>query len=243
MAEIEQAFADHPHDVAAILIEPIQGEGGDNHFRPQFFAELRRLADDNEALLVFDEVQTGFGATGRFWAYEHFGVVPDLVAFGKKSQVCGVMAGERVDEVPDNVFHKSSRINSTWGGNLVDMVRCTKYLEVIEHGSPGRARGAHGGAFLDGLRELAERHPAVLERPRPRPLRRLHAARPGGAQRRAPGSLGARPRHPAVVAALDPLSPLPDGDRGGDRPCARPARRRAGGAGRGGGGGGAGGPR
>ncbi|MEM7234084.1 MAG: aminotransferase class III-fold pyridoxal phosphate-dependent enzyme, partial [Planctomycetota bacterium] len=122
--EIEAAFADHRHDIAGIVIEPIQGEGGDNHFRPEFFVELRRLADEHEALLIFDEVQTGFGITGTMWAFEHF-VTPDVISFGKKAQVCGVAAGPRLHEVEDNVFRLSSRINSTWGGGLVDMVRCT----------------------------------------------------------------------------------------------------------------------
>ena len=156
--QMERAFAENPHDIAAILIEPIQGEGGDNHFRPEFFRELRRLADEHEALLIYDEVQTGFGLTGKMWAYEHHGVAPDILVFGKKTQVCGIMASKRVDEVPENVFHKSSRINSTWGGNLVDMVRCAKYLEVIERdGLVGHA-ACMGERLVNGLVDLAERH-------------------------------------------------------------------------------------
>jgi L-lysine 6-transaminase len=68
-------------------MEPIQGEGGDNHFRPEFFKELRRLADEHEFLLIFDEVQCGFGTTGKWWSFEHFGVHPDIFSFGKKTQV------------------------------------------------------------------------------------------------------------------------------------------------------------
>ena len=158
IAQMEQAFADHPHDIAGILIEPIQGEGGDSHFRPEFFQALRRLADEQEALLLFDEVQTGFGITGKMWAYEHYGVVPDVIAFGKKSQVCGIMATDRVDSVPDNVFHTSSRINSTWGGNLVDMVRCAKYLEVIDRDNLVDNAAAMGKRFLDGITDLVSRH-------------------------------------------------------------------------------------
>ena len=160
-ADIEKAFADNPDDVAAIIIEPIQGEGGDNHFRPEFFHGLRRLADEHEALLIFDEIQTGFGLTGKMWAYEHFGIVPDIVAFGKKTQVCGIMATERVDEVDNNVFHNSSRINSTWGGNLVDMVRCKKYLEVIREDRLIDNAAAMGERLLGGLQDLAGRHPMV----------------------------------------------------------------------------------
>ncbi|MCB0937630.1 MAG: aminotransferase class III-fold pyridoxal phosphate-dependent enzyme, partial [Mycobacterium sp.] len=81
---------------------------------------------------IADEVQTGCGITGTAWAYQQLGFAPDIVAFGKKTQVCGVMAGRRVDEVADNVFTVSSRINSTWGGNLVDMVRSRRILEVVE---------------------------------------------------------------------------------------------------------------
>ena len=119
-------------DIAAIIIEPIQGEGGDNHFRGEWLQTLRRICDENEMLLIFDEVQCGMGATGRNWCCEHFGVLPDLMAFGKKAQVCGVMAGPRLDEVKDNCFRVPSRINSTWGGNFTDMVRSTHFLQIIE---------------------------------------------------------------------------------------------------------------
>src|SRR5690606_8476733 len=90
--------------------------------------------DENEALLVYDEVQTGVGLTGKFWCHEHFGerARPDIIAFGKKMQVCGILAGPRVDEIETNVFRVSSRINSTWGGSLADMVRSTKFLQIIE---------------------------------------------------------------------------------------------------------------
>ncbi len=132
LRQARAAFEAHPHDIACFIIEPIQGEGGDRHFRPEFFAAMRRLCDEYDALLIADEVQTGCGITGSAWAYQQLGFTPDIVAFGKKTQVCGVMAGGRVDEVADNVFTVSSRINSTWGGNLVDMVRSRRILEVIE---------------------------------------------------------------------------------------------------------------
>lgn len=161
VAEVEAAFAQHPHDIAAIIIEPIQGEGGDNHFRPELFAALRRLADQHDCLLIFDEVQTGVGITGRMWAYQHFGVSPDLLAFGKKAQVCGIMASERVDLVPDNVFHTPGRINSTWGGNLTDMVRAVKYLEVIHDERLVENAGRMGARLLAGLEEVGGNHGTV----------------------------------------------------------------------------------
>jgi L-lysine 6-transaminase len=152
VAAIRKAFAERGDDIACIVIEPIQAEGGDNHFRPEFLRSLRSLADDHDALLVFDEVQTGMGITGSMWFHQQSDVRPDLLAFGKKTQVCGVIAGGRIDEEPENVFRLSSRINSTWGGNLVDMVRCQRYLEIIEEedlmGNAQRV-GAHLRAGLE----------------------------------------------------------------------------------------------
>ena len=131
--QIKSAVAENPDEIAALIIEPIQGEGGDNHFRGEFFQELRTLADEHEFMLIYDEVQTGVGVTGKMWAHQLFNssARPDIIAFGKKMQICGIFAGERVDEVENNVFHESSRLNSTWGGNVVDMVRITLYMEII----------------------------------------------------------------------------------------------------------------
>jgi L-lysine 6-transaminase len=130
LAAIERAFEERPNRIAAILIEPIQGEGGDGHFRAEFLKTLRRLADEREALLIFDEVQCGGGVTGSWWAHDHAGLRPDLICFAKKLQVGGFLASTRIDDV-DNVFKVPSRISSTWGGALVDMVRSTRILEVI----------------------------------------------------------------------------------------------------------------
>ncbi len=161
IAQIKRAFADHPDDIAAILLEPIQGEGGDNHFRPEYHQELRRIADEYEAMLIYDEVQAGFGLTGKFWAHEHYGVKADMVAFGKKSQVCGFICGPRVDEVQDNVFHVSSRLNSTWGGTLVDMVRCQRYLEIMAEERLVENATARGAELLSGLEALAKEFPST----------------------------------------------------------------------------------
>lgn len=170
LRQARAAFEAHPHDIACFIAEPIQGEGGDRHFRPEFFAAMRELCDEFDALLIFDEVQTGCGITGTAWAYQQLGVMPDVVSFGKKTQVCGVMAGRRVDEVADNVFAVSSRINSTWGGNLVDMVRSRRILEVIERdGLLDNARDM-GAYLLDELRVLATRFPGVVVDPRGRGL-------------------------------------------------------------------------
>jgi L-lysine 6-transaminase len=166
VAEIEAAFARERDDICAILIEPIQGEGGDNHFRPEFLRELRRLADEHEAFLIFDEVQTGLGMTGKMWAFQNFGVVPDAISFGKKMQLAGACVGRRVDEVPDNVFKVPSRINSTWGGNLVDMVRVTRILEIIDEESLVEQAARVGKHLVTGLQRLGENHPQFLSNPR-----------------------------------------------------------------------------
>jgi L-lysine 6-transaminase len=132
LTEIELAIKKNLDDIAVIIIEPIQAEGGDNFFRKEFFTKLREIADKNEILLMFDEVQTGFGLTGKFWAYEHY-VEPDIISFGRKAQVCGIMVSDRIDDIDDNVFKVSSRINSTWGANFVDMVRSKFILDVIKN--------------------------------------------------------------------------------------------------------------
>ncbi|WP_413666426.1 L-lysine 6-transaminase [Mucilaginibacter sp. Mucisp86] len=163
VAQIRKAFEDNKDDICAIIIEPVQSEGGDNHVRREFLEKLRELADEYEALLVYDEVQTGVGLTGKFWCHEHFGekARPDIIAFGKKMQVCGILAGRRIDEVEDNVFKVSSRINSTWGGSLVDMVRSSKIMEIIEEDNLCDNAAVMGEYLQNGLGEIAERHPVV----------------------------------------------------------------------------------
>jgi len=149
--EIDAAFAGNPDDIAAIIVEPIQAEGGDNHFRPQFLQALQAKAHEHAAFFVLDEVQTGIGITGRMWAHEHFGLKPDAVAFGKKAQVCGCLVGPRVDDEPENVFRVSSRISSTWGGGLTDMVRSARYLEIVEEDSLVENARVVGERLLAGL--------------------------------------------------------------------------------------------
>ncbi|HUP21567.1 MAG TPA: L-lysine 6-transaminase [Thermoanaerobaculia bacterium] len=159
--QIQQALVEHRHDVAAILLEPIQAEGGDNHFRPEFLRRLREIADQEDVLLIFDEVQTGFGTTGKWWCFEHFGIEPDIVAFGKKTQVCGIAASRRLDEV-ESVFQVSGRINSTWGGSLVDMVRCRIIVETMERDGLVENAARVGQVLLGELRALEGEMPHRL---------------------------------------------------------------------------------
>ena len=170
LAQVKQALVDNRDDVAALIIEPIQAEGGDNHFRPEFLVALRQLCDENDMLFICDEVQTGIGLTGRMWGFQTVGVTPDLFAFGKKMQVCGFASNERIFDEPENVFHVSSRINSTWGGNLVDMVRARKYLEIIEEEDlVGNARTV-GEFLMSRLQELAAEFPGKMGNVRGRGL-------------------------------------------------------------------------
>ena len=163
--EIYAAIKNNPDDIALIIIEPIQGEGGDNFFRKDFFEKLREIADENEILLMMDEVQTGIGLTGKMWAHEHF-VEPDIVAFGKKVQVCGIMVNDRIDDISENVFKKSSRINSTWGGNLTDMVRSRKYFEIIEEENLVENARVMGNYLLENLLEIQNEFPELVSQAR-----------------------------------------------------------------------------
>ena len=169
LSQINDAIRQNKDDIAAIIIEPIQGEGGDNHFRKEFFVELRAIADENDIMLIFDEVQTGVGLTGKMWVYEYF-VEPDMIVFGKKTQVCGFMCSKRIDEVPENVFKVASRLNSTWGGNLTDMVRSQRYLEIIHEDNLVENARIVGEYLLHGLQKLQMEFSKIVSNARGRGL-------------------------------------------------------------------------
>jgi L-lysine 6-transaminase len=166
----EEFFTAHPDRVACFIAEPVQGAAGDIHLSARFLRGMRELCHEHRALLVLDEVQTGCGVTGTPWLYQQLGITPDLVAFGKKTQVCGVMAGGRVTGTPENTFAVAGRIGSTWGGNTVDMVRATRILEIIEQDGLIRHAAEAGALLLSLVEELAARHPAVVSNPRGRGL-------------------------------------------------------------------------
>ena len=171
LLNIEEAILSNPDKVACIIIEPIQAEGGDNHFRDEFLVSLRNICDENEILLIFDEVQTGMGLTGKMWAYEHFTAKPDIISFGKKAQVCGVLANkEKFDEIPNNVFKESSRINSTFGGNFIDILRFQLIMEVIEKENLVENARKVGEYLLNGLIELQSKFPEKISNARGRGL-------------------------------------------------------------------------
>jgi len=163
--EITKAIHNNPDDIAVIIIEPIQGEGGDNFFRKEFFLKLRQIADENDILLMFDEVQCGMGMTGKMWASEYY-VLPDIISFGKKAQVCGIMVSDRIDDVEEHCFRKSSRINSTWGSNLPDMVRSTKMLQVLHEENLLAHVNEMGTYLLDKLKTIQLEYPTLVEHAR-----------------------------------------------------------------------------
>ena len=176
--QILEALDKNKNEIAGLIIEPIQGEGGDNHFRCEFFQQLRQLADEHEFLLIYDEVQTGAGITGSMWAHQQFNpnkcncdcnnanTQPDIISFGKKTQVCGIFAGKKLDEVENNVFHESSRLNSTWGGNIVDMVRITIYLEIIAKEKLVENASENGLYLLQKLQGIQEEYSDIVSNAR-----------------------------------------------------------------------------
>jgi len=170
LEQAKQFLAERKDDIAAFIMEPIQGEGGDNHFRPEFFRAVRQLCDENGMLLIFDEVQSGVGITGKMWSFQHYGVEPDLFCFGKKTQVCGFASNERIFDIDDNVFIVPSRINSTWGGNLTDMVRSQRYFEVIDEESLVDNAAHVGAYFVAELQRFGQELPQLVSNVRGRGL-------------------------------------------------------------------------
>jgi len=152
LKELENKLINNKN-IAAVIIEPILGEGGDIHVTREFLMTLRELTLKYECLLIFDEVQTGF-STGKPWCYQHHKVVSDLLVFGKKIQVCGVASTNRIHEIKNNCFTTSSRINSTWGADIVDLVRSTMILEIIEEENLLNKSKEIGNYFLQKLSEL-----------------------------------------------------------------------------------------
>ena len=168
LAEAKAAFEAYPHDIACFVAEPIQCEGGDRHLRSEFLLAVQDLCHQYDALFVIDEVQTGAGATGTPWCYQQLGLAPDLVAFGKKVQLGGVMAGRRVDEVAENVFRTPGRIDSTWGGNLTDMVRSRRLLQLVEQTGAIANAATVGQHLLARLVELEQAWPKAVSNARGR---------------------------------------------------------------------------
>ena len=147
-----------PEEVAFIIFEPIQGEGGYRIPRKAFLQELTRLARQHGIPLIADEVQSGMGRTGRWWAVEHFGVKPDLMTAGKALRV-GATVG-RADLFPA----EGGRMGGTWAeGNALSTAVGYRTIAVIEGEGLLQNASRMGERFLAGLRDLAGRHPHVVD--------------------------------------------------------------------------------
>lgn len=163
-------FEQQGGEIACFIAEPILGSGGDVHLSGEFLTGMQRLCQEYDVLFVLDEVQSGCGSSGTPWVYQQLGLEPDIVAFGKRTQVCGIMAGRRVGLVPDNALMVSARLGSTWGGNLADMVRTTRVLEIMENESLIQGAAEKGKHLLTQLQALSERLPELLTNARGRGL-------------------------------------------------------------------------
>ena len=118
---------DEDRNICAVLLEPIQCTAGDQYFDPRFPKGLREICTEFDVPLIFDEVQSGFGGTGTLWYFEQCGVIPDIVAFGKKTQTSGIMVREPFGKI----FDRSVRLEVTWDGDLLDMIRCRYILRAF----------------------------------------------------------------------------------------------------------------
>ena len=168
--EIQQAIYKHGNDIAAFIMEPIQAEGGDNHFREEYFKAVREITTKNDILFIVDEVQSGMGITGKWWAYQHFNFEPDIIAFAKKSQCCGILVNDRIDDIKENVFNVPSRINSTWNGNITDMVRSTQMIKIVKEENLVENAKNSGHYLLKRLEELQSAYPLIFSNARGRGL-------------------------------------------------------------------------
>lgn len=150
----------HPQDCAAIIVEPVQGEGGYVVPTPDFLPELRRICDDNGIVLIVDEVQTGVGRTGKMWAVEHFGVVPDIMCMAKAIGG-GLPLGVTIAREDLMQWHVGAHA-STFGGNPVAIAASLKTLEILENGVLANA-AAMGDYLIESLRELKQRHDCIVD--------------------------------------------------------------------------------
>lgn len=126
--EFNSCIKKYRNNIVALLVEPIQATYGDNYFPESFFNLVRDLCDKYDICLIFDEIQCGFGVTGKMWYHQYLGMEPDVVAFGKKSQISGVMAKEGFNDI----FRTPVRLEVTWDGDLIDMVRCNYILKAYD---------------------------------------------------------------------------------------------------------------
>lgn len=156
--EVEHLIKTWPLPPAAVVVEPIQSEGGDNHASPDFFRKLRALTKKHSVLLIVDEVQTGVGATGKFWAHEHWDLAPDdapdMVTFSKKAQTAGYYY--RDAELQPN---KPYRQFNTWMGDPARALIFRAIIEEIKRLDLVTNTAKVGDYTFSQLESLASRYP------------------------------------------------------------------------------------
>ena len=154
IAALESAFSD---EVAGVLVEPIQGEGGINIATAEYLQAIRRLCDENGAVMILDEVQTGVGRTGKWFAYQHFDVVPDIItmakALGGGAAIGAMMAKEKIAAslVP-------GKHASTFGGNALACAAAVAVIEAIEEDNLLENAARLGRYTKDKLEQLKQKH-------------------------------------------------------------------------------------
>ncbi|MFQ5911954.1 MAG: aspartate aminotransferase family protein [Nitrospinota bacterium] len=146
----------------AVLVEPIQGEGGVNVPREGYLAGLRRLCDERDLVLIFDEIQTGMGRTGKLFAYEHEGVEPDVMTLAK-SLAGGTAVGAMVAKEPFVSALGPGTHASTFGGNFLAAAAGVAAMDVLAEGGLLENCRKMGSYFRSGLETLREGHPCVRE--------------------------------------------------------------------------------
>ena len=157
IAALESAFSD---EVAAVMVEPIQGEGGINLAAKEYLEAIRRLCDEKGALLIFDEVTTGIGRTGKWFAYQHFDVEPDIMTMAK-ALGGGVAIGAMMAKAEVAASLVPGTHASTFGGNALVCAAAVAVIEAIEEENLLENAARLGQYTMDKLRQLKEKHPII----------------------------------------------------------------------------------
>ncbi|KAK4175016.1 putative 4-aminobutyrate aminotransferase [Triangularia setosa] len=160
LEEVEHLIKNYHVPPCAVIVEPIQSEGGDNHASPSFFRGLREITKKHNVLLIVDEVQTGVGATGKFWAHEHWDLPtpPDMVTFSKKAQTAGYYFGN-----PELRPNKPYRQFNTWMGDPARALLFKAIIEEIEKHDLVNHTAKMGEYLYRKLEELGEKFPGQVE--------------------------------------------------------------------------------
>ena len=160
LEETEYLISNFHNPVAAVVVEPVQSEGGDNHASPAFFNGLREITRRHDVMFIVDEVQTGVGATGKFWAHDHWNMAdpPDMVTFSKKAQTAGYYFAN-----PDLRPNKPYRQFNTWMGDPARAILFRAIIREIERLNLVESTARVGEYLYSGLERLAECYPNEIQ--------------------------------------------------------------------------------